>query len=93
VAVTRNLQASIQQGEDGKNLPPSQIGVAAMRQFLEEFCVAKLHAGMTFTSGFAEGAFAQGIGGARSGRASGGTPAKPGFLRSKKCAQKSFMPP
>jgi hypothetical protein len=30
---------------------------------------------------------AQGIGGARSGRASGETPAKPGFLRSKKCAQ------
>jgi hypothetical protein len=29
---------------------------------------------------------AQGIEGARSGRASGGTPAKPGFLRSKKCA-------
>jgi hypothetical protein len=30
---------------------------------------------------------AQGIGGARSGRISGGTPGKPGFLRSKKCAQ------
>jgi hypothetical protein len=30
---------------------------------------------------------AQGIVGARSGRLSGGTPAKPGFLRSKKCAQ------
>jgi hypothetical protein len=34
---------------------------------------------------------AQGIGGARSGRASGGTPAKPGFLRSKKCAQTVFI--
>jgi hypothetical protein len=33
---------------------------------------------------------AQGIGGARSGRVSGGTPAKPGFLRSKKCAQMKF---
>jgi hypothetical protein len=33
---------------------------------------------------------AQGIGGARSGRASGGTPAKPGFRRSRKCAQMKF---
>jgi hypothetical protein len=35
----------------------------------------------------ADTATAQGIGGARSGRASGGTPAKPGFRRSRKCAR------
>jgi hypothetical protein len=41
-------------------------------------------------SGFAGADAAQGIVGARSGRLSGGTPAKPGFLRQsrKKCAQK-----
>jgi hypothetical protein len=43
----------------------------------------------------ADTATAQGIGGAGPpqvaiGRASGGTPAKPGFLRSKKCAQMKF---
>jgi hypothetical protein len=38
----------------------------------------------------ADTATAQGIGGARSGRASGGTPAKPGFRRSRKCAQMRF---
>jgi hypothetical protein len=39
------------------------------------------------TSGFAGASSAEGIVGARSGRLSGGTPAKPGFLLCKKCAQ------
>jgi hypothetical protein len=61
---------------------------------LLEFCVAKLHAGITLTP--EGGVAAQVIGGARPpqvaiGRASGGTPAKPGFLRSKKCALISYL--
>jgi hypothetical protein len=59
---------------------------------LSEFCAAKFRAVNPLTSGKPEVLAAQGIGGARSGRASGGTPAKPGFLRlgRKKCAQMKF---
>jgi hypothetical protein len=76
-------------------------GSQILEDLLLEFCIAKLHAWFTFTSGKPEVLAAQGIGGAGPpqvaiGRKAVppaavlfcvGTPAKPGFLRSKKCAQ------
>jgi hypothetical protein len=67
-------------------------GRGRTRQLLPELCRTKLHTGIKLTPiGVLT---AQGIGGARSGRGAGpqamlcgGTPAKPGFLQSKKCAQ------